>query len=148
MKLVQWLVTILATFLPALVGAQPVDMAMADLDGALLSTNELAATLLVGVDVFRNERNQSTPYWRLVTGITIVGSTAINDFEIDLYAGDNFLGHYFLNVAGAAVTPALPDNLQPIAPTWVAPGTKVSGIITNAAVANPVQCKLYGRRFG
>lgn len=119
---------------------------MADLDGALMSTNEAAATLLVGVDVFRNDRNQTTPYPRVVTGITVVGSTAINDFEIDVYAGDVYLGHFFVNVVGAAVTPAMPDNLQPIAPTYVAPGTRISGIITNAAVGNPVQCKLYGRR--
>lgn len=117
------------------------------MDGALLSTNELAATLLVGVDVFRFERMQTDTRWRLITGITVVGSTAINDFEIDLFAGDVFLGHFFLNVAGAAVTPAMPDNIQPIPPTWVAPGTRISGIITNAAVANPVQCKLYGRRY-
>ncbi|GAH28376.1 unnamed protein product, partial [marine sediment metagenome] len=69
-------------------------------------------------------------------------------FEIDLFAGDVFLGHYVVNVVGAAVIPVLPDNIQPIAPTFVEGGVRISGIVTNAAVANPVQCVLYGRRGG
>ena len=116
------------------------------LDGQLLSTDEVAATLLVGIDVFRNERMNVDTRWRLVTAITIVGSTALRDFEIDLFAGDLMLGHYVVNVVGAAVIPVLPDNLQPIPSTWIAPGVKISGIITNAAVGNPVQCVLYGKR--
>ena len=117
------------------------------MDGAILSTNEAAATLGVGVDIFRNERNQTTPYWRTVSGLTCVGSTAINDFEFDLYAGDVFLGHFVVNVAGAAVTPIIPDNMQFIPETYVAPGTRISGVITNAAVGNPVQVKVYGKRL-
>lgn len=120
---------------------------MTQTDGTLLSTNELAATLLVGIDVFRNERMQTDTRWRIVTGITIVGSTALRDFELDLFAGDTILGHFVVNVVGAAVIPVLPDNIQPIVPTYIAPGVKISGIITNAAVGNPVQCVLYGRRL-
>ncbi|GAH97638.1 unnamed protein product [marine sediment metagenome] len=71
-----------------------------DLDGILLSTDELAATLLLGVDVFRNCRKQTDTRWRQITGITIVGSTALRDFEIDLYAGDKVLGHFVVNVIG------------------------------------------------
>lgn len=116
------------------------------IDGQLLSTDEAAATLLVGIDVFRNERMNVDTRWRLVTGITIVGSTALRDFAINLFAGDLMLGNYVVNVIGAAVIPVLPDNLQPIPPTWVQPGTKIAGIITNAAVGNNVQCVLYGKR--
>lgn len=114
--------------------------------GILLSTNEAAATLLVGVDAFRNERMQTDVRWRLVTALTMVGSTAINDCELDLFAGDTLLVHGFVTRIGAAIQVIIPEDLQEIPPTWVPPNMRISGVITNAPVANPLLCRVYGHK--
>ena len=68
--------------------------------GILISTSEAAATLTVGTDSFRNDRKSSSSRARSVEGIAVVGSAAINDSEVDLYAGDYYFGRFRNSRAG------------------------------------------------
>lgn len=110
----------------------------------LFNTYELAATLLVGVDVFRNERKRSSSRPRVMTGIACVGSTAINDFEVDVYIEDFYVGRFRNTRAGAAVQVIASEDIYPTGNRLIPAGSQVSGIIANAAVANPVIIQVHG----
>ncbi|GAI71657.1 unnamed protein product, partial [marine sediment metagenome] len=45
----------------------------------ILNTYEAAATLTLGVDAFRNERKSVSSRRRVLRGVAVVGSTAVND---------------------------------------------------------------------
>lgn len=114
--------------------------------GELLSTNEAAATLTLGTDVFRNNRKNSSAKVRRVDGFTVIGSQAINDFAVDIFAGDHYFGRFLNSRAGVAAA-VIPDDYQAVAPTMVAPGDRITGIITDAASTSPVLIKCYGEEF-
>jgi len=114
--------------------------------GILISTSEAAATLTVGVDAFRNDRKSSSSRHRSVEGITIVGSAAINDSEVDVYAGDHYFGR-FRNSRAGVVAPILPDDLQPIRPTIVAAGDRITATITDAPTTNALIIMLFGKEL-
>jgi len=114
--------------------------------GILISTSEAAATLTVGTDAFRNDRKRTSSRGRAISGIALVGSAAINDTEIDLYAGDYYFGR-FRNSRAGVVAPILPDDLQPIRPTYVAPGDALTAIVVDAPATNPLLIQVYGREF-
>lgn len=112
--------------------------------GILLQTNEAAATLTVGVDAARNNRKRVLSRPRSIEGIALIGSAAINDTIVDFYAADHYFGQ-FLNSRAGVAAPILPDDLQPIAPTMVAPGDQLTLIIVDAPATNPLIIVIYGR---
>jgi len=114
--------------------------------GILISTVEAAATLVVGVDAFRNSRKRTSSRARSVEGIAIVGGNAIGEATVDLYAGDYFFGTYETKLNGA-VAILLPDHLDPIRATMVAPGDAITAIIATAPTVSPLKINLYGREF-
>ena len=111
--------------------------------GILVSTSEAAATPTVGVDAFRNDRKRTSSRVRVVDGIAIVGGNAINEPVVDLYAGNYYFGRFRGSRAGA-VAPILPDDLQPIRPTVVAPGDAVTATIAVAPTVSPLQIMVFG----
>jgi hypothetical protein len=111
--------------------------------GILLSTNETAATLTVGVDIFRNERQKVSSRLRFITGIVLVGSAAINDTIIDLFIEKYYAGRVLLSRAGV-VAPIYPDDIQALAEAAVPPGSQISGIVFDAPATNPVICQIFG----
>lgn len=115
-------------------------------DGIILQSREAAATLVVGTDVYRNERKSVSSRPRVVTGIAMVGGNAIAEASIDLYIEDVFLGTYYTSLNGA-VAILLPDHYQPIAPRTVAPGSKIAGIIATAPTVSPLITMLFGREL-
>lgn len=110
--------------------------------GILLNTSEAVGTLVAGVDAFRNERKNYTANPRKITGIAIVGGNAINECSLDLHAGDHYFGR-FRNSLNGAVAPRMPDDLQPIDPTWVV-GDKITATIVTAPTVSPLQIQLFG----
>lgn len=114
--------------------------------GILVNTYEAAATLTVGTDAFRNDRKRTSSRPRVVEGIAFVGGNAINEASVDLYAGDYFFGR-FRNTHSGAVSPIMPDDLQPIRPTIVAPGDALSAIITTAPTVSPGIIQIFGREL-
>jgi len=100
-----------------------------------------AAVAVVGADLFVDQRWNISSRRRVIQGIAFVGSTAINDCEIDLFVEDKFIGHFFNTRAG--VLAPLQEDAIPLGRIFVPPGSKISGVVTNAAVANPVITRLY-----
>jgi len=111
--------------------------------GELLSTNEAAATLTLGVDAFRNERKNSTSSLRYGTGVSIVGSAAINDCSVDIYVEDYFVGRFF-NTRAGVVAAILPDDLIPVKAFAIPPGSRLVAIVTDAPATSPLLIKVYG----
>jgi len=111
--------------------------------GIILSTYEAAATLTAGTDAARNNRKRTSSRPRVVTGIAIVGGNAINEAAVDVYAGDHFFGT-FRNTHNGAVAPIMPDDLQPIRPTMVAPGDAISLLIATAPTVSPLAIQVMG----
>ena len=114
--------------------------------GILISTDEAAATLTVGTDAFRNARKRTSSRARSVGGIAIVGGNAVGEAHVDLYAGDYFFGNFEAKLNGA-VAILLPDHLDPIRPTIVAPGDAITAIIAVAPTVSPLKVNLYGREL-
>lgn len=108
----------------------------------LLNTSEATATLLVGVDIFRNERKQVSSQPRTMTGIVLVGANAINECEVDFYIEDFYVGRY-RNSRNGVVAPILPDDFQGVGRLLVPAGSKISGIIAVVPTVSPLLCQVY-----
>ncbi len=111
--------------------------------GILLSTNEAAATLTLGVDAARNERKRVSSKLRYIDGISVVGSAVIDDAQVDLYIEDYYAGRFGLTRVGV-VTALYPDDVQPIRPCAVPPGSQIALIIADAPATNALKVTLYG----
>ena len=111
--------------------------------GILINTAEAAATLIVGVDAFRNDRKRTSSRPRAVEGIVIVGGNAINEAAVDLFAGDYYFGRFRNSRAGVAA-PIMPDDYQAIRPTMVAIGDAVTAVIATAPTVSPLYVQVYG----
>jgi len=116
------------------------------MSGILINTAEAAATLLVGVDAFRNDRKRTSSRPRVVEGIVIVGGNAINECTIALYAGDYFFGN-FRNTHSGVVAPVMPDDGQAIRATMVAPGDALTALVVVAPTVSPLYIQIIGREL-
>lgn len=112
--------------------------------GELISSYEAAATLLVGVDAFRNERKATSSRPRSVEGVSIVGANAINECTVDIHIEDYFVGR-FRNSRAGAVQVILPDDYQPVRPALCPAGSKITATIITAPTVSPLAIKIYGR---
>lgn len=107
-----------------------------------IRTFEAAATLTLGVDALRNERLNVSSRRRVLHGVAVVGSTAVNDCEIALYIEDYFVGNFRNTKAGAAVAIASQEDIVPVGPHAIPAGSKLSAIISVAVVGNPLIIQL------
>jgi len=103
----------------------------------LLNTYEAAATLTVGVDAFRNERQNVSGQARVMSSIAIVGANAINECAVDVYIESFFVGR-FRNTHSGAVQVVHPDDDQRVGPHLVPAGSKISAIIAVAPTVSPL----------
>ncbi len=95
-----------------------------------------AAVAIVGADILANTTWQISSRRRVLKGIAVVGSTAINDFSATLYIEDRKILDVINTRAG--VLAPLQDDFIPIGARAVPPGAKISLIVTNGAVTNPI----------
>jgi len=103
----------------------------------LINTYEAAATLIVGTDALRNERNQVSSQPRVMRGIAIVGANAINEASVDVYIEDYYVGN-FRNSQTGVVGVNMQEDIRPVGPHYVPPGSKVSAIIRVAPTISPL----------
>ena len=107
-----------------------------------IKTYELAATLTLGVDALRNERMNVSSRRRVLRGVAVVGSTAINDCEVSIYIEDFFVGRFRNSRAGAAVQVAANEDIVPVGPHAIPAGSKIVAIVSIAVVGNPLIIQL------
>lgn len=98
-----------------------------------------AAAALVGYDCFTNEKWNVAGAQRLLRGIAMTGSTAAGDCEADLFVGSRLITHLFNSATGFPQR----EHLKPLGQIFVPTGSKISMIITNAAVSNPINFDVY-----
>ena len=116
------------------------------MSGILINTAEAAATLTVGVDAFRNDRKRTSSRRRVIEGIVIVGGNAINEASVDIFAGDFYFGR-FRNSRSGVAAPIMPDDMQGLRPTIVAPGDALTATIVVAPTVSPLMIQIYGREL-
>ena len=103
----------------------------------LINTYEAAATLIVGTDALRNERNQVSSQARVMRGIAIVGANTINEASVDVYIEDFYVGN-FRNTTTGVVGVDMTSDVKPVGPHYVPPGSKISAIIRVAPTISPL----------
>jgi len=108
----------------------------------LISTYEAAGTLLAGVDALRNERKNVSSRRRVLRGVAIVGGTAVDDSIVDLYIEDFFVGT-FRNTAAGVVGVNTTQDVVPVGPHYIPPGSKLSGIMAANCGAGFLKIQLY-----
>jgi len=112
----------------------------------LFNTVEATATLLVGVDAFRNDRKRTSSRPRVISGIAIVGGNAIGECTMRLMVEDTFIGE-FQNSLNGAVSVIIPDHLQDTGPRYVPPGSQVSCTVVVAPTVSPLKIQVFGREL-
>jgi len=105
----------------------------------IMNLHEAAATALAGVDLARNDRRRTSSRPRQMAGVAIVGSTAIDDFWADVYIEDFFVGTFY-NTRGGVAQVNLVEDLRPVGPHYIPPGSQVSVVCGVNATGNPVNC--------
>ena len=108
----------------------------------LISTYEAAATLLAGVDALRNERKNVSSRRRVLRGVACVGGAAVDDTTFDLYIEDFFVGT-FRNTAAGVVGVNITQDVIPVGPHYIPPGSKLSAIMAANAGAGFCKIQLY-----
>jgi len=115
--------------------------------GILADVSVAAATAVVGYDLLQNNRKRVSSRIRAVTGFVLVGSAAINDTEVDVYAGDYYFGR-FRNTRAGVVAPVIPDDYQAVRGTVIAPGDQITATVVDAPATNPIILQVYGEERG
>lgn len=110
----------------------------------LFNTVEAVATLIVGVDAFRNERKRTTSRPRVMTGLAIVGGNTVGECSVDFYIEDFYVGRFQSSLNGA-VAILLPDHLQPTGSHMIPAGSQVAAIIAVAPTVSPLKIQVYGQ---
>jgi len=108
----------------------------------ILNTYEAAATLTVGTDAFRNERQNVSSRNRVMRGVAIVGGNAINEAEIGIYIEDYFVGN-FRNTLNGAVQVRANQDIFPVGPYAIPAGSKISGIVNVAPTVSPLVIQIH-----
>ena len=61
----------------------------------ILNLHILTAAALVGVDLAAQDRNNVSSRPRVMRGVAVVGSVAVDDFWVDVFIGNHFVGRFY-----------------------------------------------------
>lgn len=101
----------------------------------------LAATAVLDYDLFQNTNWNTSSRPRLVRGIACAGSAVINDTAFDFFIGQHLVGRFYNTRAG--VIAPLQEDIIGLGQLVVPPGSKLSAIVADAALTNPVIVRVY-----
>lgn len=101
-----------------------------------VNLNVLTAAATAGTDIIANDRNSVSAEPRVLRQGGLAGSVAINDFWVEIYVGDRYVGRlYNTKAAGAQID--FNADMRPFGNVYVPPGAKVSAIAgVNAGAGN------------
>ena len=103
----------------------------------ILNIHALTAVALAGVDLAANERNNISSEPRVITGVGVTGSVAINDFWVDVFIGRFFVGRFY-NTKPAGTQIQFNEDIRPTGRLLVKPSSKISVICGANAGAGDV----------
>ena len=87
-------------------------------------------------NLFSEEKWKSANYARFITSVAVVGSAAVGDFGVKIYAGTTEKGLFYNTQAGASVVPEKEDEKFPKA--FVGANQEIQCKVIDAALTNPV----------
>ena len=102
----------------------------------------VTAAALVGVDLAANDRNNVSGRPRVMRGVACVGSVAVNDFWVDVFIGNHFVGRFY-NTKVATNQIAINEDVVPVGRKFIPAGDKVSVIAGVNAGAGDVNVGIY-----
>ncbi len=93
----------------------------------LLNLFVVTAAALVGVDLAANDRNNVSGKPRVLRGVGVAGSVAINDFWVDVFIGNHFVGRFY-NTKIATNPINMSEDVVPVGRKLVPAGDKIAVI--------------------
>lgn len=108
----------------------------------LLNLFVLTAAALVGVDLAADDRNNVSGRPRVMRGVACVGSVAVNDFWVDVFIGNHFVGRFY-NTKVATNQIAINEDVVPVGRKLVPAGDKIAVIAGVNAGAGNVNVGIY-----
>jgi len=108
----------------------------------LMNLLVLTAAALVGVDLAANDRNNVSGKPRVLRGVGVTGSAAINDFWVDVFIGNYFVGRFY-NTKAAGTQIAINEDVVPVGRKLIPAGDKVAVIAGVNAGAGNVTIGIY-----
>lgn len=108
----------------------------------LLNLFIVTAAALAGVDLAANDRNNVSSRPRVMRGVACVGSVAVNDFYVEVYIGNTFVGRFY-NTKVATNQIAINEDVVPVGRKYVPPGDKIAVIAGVNAGAGDVNVGIY-----
>ncbi len=100
-----------------------------------------AATAVAGYDLFQNQSWNISSRRRVIAGIAVVGSAAINDTSFDLFVEDKKIGTFYNTHLG--IVAPLNEDVIPLGKIYVPPGSKISAMMLVIPTTNPIIVRLY-----
>ena len=108
----------------------------------LMNLHILTAAALAGADLAANDRNNVSSEPRVMKGVGVVGSVAVNDFWVDVFIGNHFIGQ-FRNTKPAGTQIAINEDVFPVGNRYIPPGAKIAVIAGVNAGAGNVDIGIY-----
>ena len=106
-----------------------------------MNLHEPNATALIGVDLARNDRRRTSAKPRVMKGVAVVGSTAVDDFSADVFIEDFYVGRFYNTHAGVIQVDTISDT-RPVGPHFIPAGSSVAVICVANATGNPVNISI------
>ena len=102
----------------------------------IMNLHILTAAALVGTDLAANDRNNVSSQPRVMRGVGVAGSVAVDDFWVDVFIGRHFVGRFY-NTKIATNQIAQNEDVIPVGNSYVPAGDKISVIAgVDAGVGN------------
>ena len=107
----------------------------------IMNLHEAAASALIGVDLARSDRRRTSSKERVISGVAVAGSAAIDDFSVDVFIEDFYVGRFY-NTRGGVAQVVLNEDIRPVGPHYIPIGSSVTVICLANATTNPVNVLL------
>jgi len=108
----------------------------------LMNLHILTAAAVAGADLAANDRNNVSSENRILQGVAVVGSVAVDDFWVDVFVGNYFIGRFY-NTKVATNQIAINEDVIPVGKRLVKAGSKISVIAGVNAGAGNVDIGIY-----
>lgn len=108
----------------------------------LMNLHILTAAALAGVDLAAQDRNNVSGKPRVMRGVACVGSVAVDDFWVDVFIGNHFVGRFY-NTKIATNQIAINEDVVPVGRRLVPAGDKIAVIAGVNAGAGNVDIGIY-----
>lgn len=108
----------------------------------IMNLHITTAVALVGVDLAAQDRNNVSSKPRVMRGVAVVGSVAVNDFWVDVFIGNHYVGRFY-NTKVATNQIAINEDVVPVGNQYCAPGDKIACVAGVNAGAGDINVGIY-----